>query len=133
MCPSQETVNERQEGRTLQDSGGESNETTCCSPVEHSLDQSSRATDLTILETLGNGTRYDALRLVSESEGGCCVCELEPTLGVSQSAVSQALAKLREAGLVTRRKEGKWRYYSATPAARTVLDALDQMRTQTNE
>lgn len=112
---------------------GDASETSKCSPVQHALDRSSRTTDVEILETLGNGTRYDALRLVSEREGGCCVCELEPTLDVSQSAVSQALAKLRDAGLVTRRKEGRWRYYSATPAARTVLDALDQSRTLTNE
>jgi ArsR family transcriptional regulator len=47
---------------------------------------------------------------------------------VSQSAVSQALSRLFSAGLVERRKEGRWRYYSATPRADRLLQALDETR-----
>lgn len=86
------------------------------------------ATDVETLATLGNDTRYEALRRIADSDGAVCVCELEPLLGVSQGAVSQALSRLFSAGLVTRRKEGRWRYYDATDRAERVLAVLDETR-----
>jgi ArsR family transcriptional regulator len=53
---------------------------------------------------------------------------LEPSLGVSQGAVSQALSRLFSAGLVERRKEGRWRYYTATRRANAFLSTLDETR-----
>ena len=38
--------------------------------------------------------------------------ELEQLLGIRQAAVSQMLARLREEGLVSTRREGKTIYYS---------------------
>lgn len=100
----------------------------CCVPGEHSLTERELATDVQTLAAIGNDTRYEALRLIAASDDGVCVCELEPALGVSQSAVSQALSRLYAAGLVTRRKEGRWRYYSATHTAHRVLEVLDETR-----
>ncbi|MFC4549077.1 MULTISPECIES: ArsR/SmtB family transcription factor [Halorussus] len=106
----------------------------CCRPVEHPLTESAVAADVQTLATLGNDTRYEALRLIAESDDdGICVCELEPTLGVSQGAVSQALSRLFSAGLVERRKEGRWRYYTATPRAQRLLSVLDETRALTDE
>ncbi len=107
-------------------------EPACCTAGEHPLSEEALATDVETLAALGNDTRYEALRLIAASEDGVCVCELEPTLGVSQGAVSQALSRLYTAGLVSRRKEGRWRYYSATSRAEKLLHALDDTR-QTNE
>ena len=106
----------------------------CCS-VGHSLSEGEVAADVETLATLGNDTRYEALRLIAESgaDGGVCVCELEPTLGVSQGAVSQALSRLFSAGLVERRKEGRWRYYTATPRANRLLGVLDETRSLDDE
>ena len=47
---------------------------------------------------------------------------------MSQGAVSQALSRLFGAGLVERRKEGRWRYYTATPRAERLLRVLDETR-----
>ncbi|WP_430506022.1 ArsR/SmtB family transcription factor [Haloparvum sp. PAK95] len=99
----------------------------CCS-VDHSLSNAEIAEDVETLATLGNDTRYEALRLIAEAEDGVCVCDLEPELGVSQGAVSQALSRLFTSGLVDRRKEGRWRYYSATPRAERLLRVLDETR-----
>jgi ArsR family transcriptional regulator len=90
------------------------------------------AADVQTLATLGNDTRYEALRVIAEADGGVCVCELEPSLGVSQGAVSQALSRLFSAGLVERRKEGRWRYYSTTSRADQLLDVLDETRASTH-
>ena len=101
--------------------------TDCCS-VGHSLSDREVTADVRMLATLGNDTRYEALRLIAGSEDGVCVCELEPALGVSQSAVSQALSRLFGAGLVNKRKDGRWRYYSATDRADRLLAVLDETR-----
>lgn len=102
--------------------------TGCCVPGDHPLSERELAADVQTLSAVGNDTRYEALRLIASEDDGVCVCELEPSLGVSQSAVSQALSRLYAAGLVTRRKDGRWRYYSATETARRLLDVLDETR-----
>lgn len=99
-----------------------------CSPVDHSLADQAVAADVQTLTTLGNDTRYEALRLIAEADEAVCVCDLVATLGVSQGAVSQALSRLFSAGLVDRRKEGRWRYYSSTPRADRLLSVLDETR-----
>lgn len=104
----------------------------CCGPASHSLAEDDLATDVALLSAAGNDTRYEALRMIAESADGVCVCELEPALGVSQGAVSQALSRLYAAGLVSRRKEGRWRYYSATEAADRLLSVLDELRGTTD-
>ncbi|WP_254763434.1 ArsR/SmtB family transcription factor [Natrinema marinum] len=99
----------------------------CCS-VGRSPAAETVAADVRTLAALGNDTRYEALRLIADADGAVCVCELEPVLGVSQGAVSQALSRLFGADLVERRKEGRWRYYTATPRAERLLRALDETR-----
>lgn len=105
----------------------------CCCEADHSLSEAELAADVRALSAIGNGTRYEALRLIAAADDGVCGCELEPALGVTQGAVSQALSRLYAAGLVTRRKEGRWRYYSATARAERFLSVLDETRPSTDE
>lgn len=84
--------------------------------------------DLAALKTLGNDTRYDIVRLLTATDRELCVCEINPIIGVSDSAISHALSDLHDAGLVTRRKDGTWRYYETTDRAEALLRALDQTR-----
>jgi len=84
--------------------------------------------DTTALSTLGDETRYRLARVLAAADGALCVCELDPLVDVSDSAVSHALADLREAGLVTRHKEGSWRYYDATERTERLVSALDETR-----
>jgi ArsR family transcriptional regulator len=118
------------EGQTV-DAGGEQS-ADCCS-VGHDLTEQAVAADVEALATLGNDTRYEALRHIAAGDDDVCVCELEPALGVSQGAVSQALSRLFSAGLVERRKEGRWRYYTATPRAERLLRVLDDTRPFDND
>ncbi len=82
-------------------------------------------TDLGVLTAVANETRYKLLRLLVAAEGELCVCELNAMVGVSESAVSHALSNLTEAGLVTRRKDGRWRKYRASNGAVALLTLLD--------
>jgi DNA-binding transcriptional ArsR family regulator len=79
-----------------------------------------------LFSVLGNETRYRLARTLSVAGEELCVCELEPLVEVSESAISHALSDLVEAGLVARRKEGNWRYYRTTDLAATLFETADQ-------
>lgn len=104
-----------------------------CQVASHSLSEGELGADLQTVEAVSNDTRYEILRLIAGSDDGHCVCELEPALGVSQGAISQALSRLFSAGLVERHKVGRWRYYNATPTAERLLNVLDEIRSHDNE
>ncbi|GAB3444112.1 ArsR/SmtB family transcription factor [Actinophytocola sediminis] len=63
-------------------------------------------------KTLGHPVRIRVLELLSEREHA--VSEMLPEVGIEPSNLSQQLAVLRRAGLVTTRKEGSTVYYSLT-------------------
>ncbi len=62
-----------------------------------------------ILKALSDLTRFKILTFLKNGEK--CVCEIVPISGVTQSAVSQHLKILREAGLLENRREGASIYY----------------------
>lgn len=84
--------------------------------------------DLAALQTLGNDTRYEIVRSLTAADRELCVCEIDSIVAVSDSAVSHALSDLHDAGLVTRRRDGTWRYYESTDRAETLVRALDETR-----
>ncbi|WP_135806509.1 ArsR/SmtB family transcription factor [Halorussus marinus] len=74
-----------------------------------------------VFRALANEDRLrilDALR-----DGERCGCELMVLVEAPQSTVATHLRKLRDDGLVTSRKKGKWNYYRIADAA--VMDVLD--------
>jgi len=81
-----------------------------------------------LFKALADETRLRILNLLAHGE--LCVCEIEHALEIGQSKASRHLAYLRNAGLVTDRREGPWMYYAvADPdglAHRFVLDWLAQ-------
>ncbi|MFC4542377.1 ArsR/SmtB family transcription factor [Halosolutus amylolyticus] len=84
--------------------------------------------DVAVLSAVANETRYKIVRLLVAADGELCVCEISPLVDVSQSGISHALSQLFEAGLVTRRKDGKWRKYRATQRAIALVTAIDGSR-----
>lgn len=66
-----------------------------------------------LLNLAGNSTRLKLLYLL-ENAREMCVCDLAEMLGVSVSAVSQHLAKLRAYGLVAPRRDAQTIYYRLT-------------------
>jgi ArsR family transcriptional regulator len=77
------------------------------------------ATDLdravTLFHALSDATRLGILDMLRDGER--CVCELQDALDAAQSRLSFHLRVLKEAGLVTDRKEGRWMYYTIAPDA----------------
>jgi len=92
------------------------------------VDERYDTADVCALSALGDETRYRIVSTLVESDDEMCVCEFDPVLDVSESAVSHAFAELHDAGLVEREKRGRWRYYEATDRAEALLDALEGTR-----
>jgi DNA-binding transcriptional ArsR family regulator len=76
-----------------------------------------------ILKAMSNPRRLQALY---EMHGGeCSVGDLVERIGISQSAMSQHLARLRSTGIVTTRRDAQTIYYSLGSAeARAILETL---------
>jgi ArsR family transcriptional regulator len=70
---------------------------------------------VTLFHALSDATRLSILEMLRGGER--CVCELQDELDAAQSRLSFHLRVLREAGLVTDRREGRWSYYSILPEA----------------
>lgn len=68
-----------------------------------------------LFHALSDETRVAILDMLRDGER--CVCDLQTDLEAAQSRLSFHLKVLRDAGLVTDRKEGRWSYYSITPQA----------------
>ena len=62
--------------------------------------------------------------IASLRRGELCVCELVDALEINQSTLSGHLQVLRQTGLVTTRKEGRWIYYSLTDQKTALIEAL---------
>jgi DNA-binding transcriptional ArsR family regulator len=72
------------------------------------------------MRTLADPTRRAVFERIVQSEE-ISVAELTAGSGVSQSAISQHLRTLKQAGLVVDRTQGRNVFYSAEPAGLTPL------------
>ncbi|WP_421932174.1 ArsR/SmtB family transcription factor [Phenylobacterium sp.] len=79
-----------------------------------------------LLRALGNERRL--LILCQLGDGERSVGELQPRVGLSQSALSQHLAVLREEGIVATRRDAQTIWYRiADPAAMRVVATLAEI------
>jgi DNA-binding transcriptional ArsR family regulator len=62
-----------------------------------------------IFRALGDETRLKILRFIEDEEK--CVHEITEELDMTDSNISHHLRKLRDRNIVTKRKEGRHRYY----------------------
>ena len=78
--------------------------------------------DLTeLFRIFGDSTRIRILYVLFEAE--MCVCDIAALLGMTQSAISHQLRALKNAKLVTSRREGKTVFYSlADDHVKTIID-----------
>src|SRR5512137_2053475 len=73
-----------------------------------------------LLQTIGQESRLQILLAIGESE--TCVCHLEAMLGLRQATLSQHLMALRQAGIVSDRREGRYIHYRlCNPALLTLI------------
>lgn len=78
--------------------------------VRHEMPTDELLCDLSdLFRIFGDSTRIKILFALFESE--LCVCAIAELLGMTQSAISHQLKKLKDANLVGNRREGKTIYY----------------------
>ena len=63
-----------------------------------------------VFHALSDETRLAVVEMLRGGER--CVCDLQDALDAAQSRLSFHLKVLKDAGIVTDRKEGRWSYYS---------------------
>jgi ArsR family transcriptional regulator len=68
-----------------------------------------------LFHALSDVRRLRILDLLRQGEQ--CACDLQAALDCGQSLLSFHLKTLRDAGLVTFRKEGRWSHYALAPHA----------------
>jgi len=83
-------------------------------PIEQNLQAAS-----VLLKAMSN--RHRLLVLCQLANGEHCVSELEQIVGLSQSALSQHLARLRRDGLVKTRRQAQTIYYSLASSDVTAI------------
>ncbi|HUQ46091.1 MAG TPA: metalloregulator ArsR/SmtB family transcription factor [Gemmatimonadaceae bacterium] len=68
-----------------------------------------------LFHALSDPIRVEVLGMLGSGER--CVCDLTEALDIAQSRLSWHLKTLKDAGLVSDRREGRWSYYTLQPAA----------------
>ena len=62
--------------------------------------------------------------LLLKELGELCVCELDEAFKIKQSTMSHHLGILRDVGLVSVRKQGRWSYYKLSGKGYEVVENL---------
>lgn len=75
------------------------------------------------LKSISDETRLRIINLLYAKE--LCVCDIMETLKITQTKASRHLIYLKNAGLVTDRKQAQWAYYSIVRTESTrFIDSL---------
>ena len=81
-----------------------------------------------LFKALADENRICVLEMLQEGER--CACDLLRELEVSQPTLSHHMKILCESGLVHRRKDGIWTYYSiSAEGAKTAMQVLKELTT----
>lgn len=75
-----------------------------------------------LLKLISDKSRLQILCILQDGEH--CVCEIFEQLKLSQSLVSHHLKDLKNANLVSDKKEGKWVHYSLTDEGKRITNLL---------
>ncbi len=95
----------------------------CCSSKSS---KSKKIGDLSaLLKIVSENSRLQILCILQSNEH--CVCELIEEIKLSQSLISHHLKDLKDYGLVSDRKDGKWVYYSLTDEGKRITNLLFQI------
>jgi ArsR family transcriptional regulator len=90
----------------------------CCAVVvQPVLDSDRVALAARRFKALADPTRLTILTTLAVNDEPICACDLGDDVELEQPTVAHHLKVLRDAGLVTTERRGKWAYYSLHPEA----------------
>lgn len=97
----------------------------CCTPLSSDLTEPEAGELESLFGALADKNRVRIVSMLLNAGGeACCVCDLEPQLGISQPTVSYHLKRLTDVGLLEREKRGTFAYYRLAPQAIDRVRAL---------
>ena len=77
-----------------------------------------------VFKVLSDPTRLRIMRLLVVNKTEICVCEFVDSMEEQQYNVSKHIKLLESSGLIERRKESRWIYYSTTKEKDPIAAAL---------
>ncbi len=85
----------------------------CCVPTVQPVFKAEEAENIShLFAALADSTRISILNLLAQSREAVCVCDITGSFKLGQPTISHHLRILKEAGLITGDKRGKWVHYS---------------------
>lgn len=78
----------------------------------------------TVFFALGDFTRLRVVRLLAASGAEACLCELSTALGEPDYKLSRHLKLLRQAGVLSGIKDGRWVYHRVATGSPGLADLL---------
>lgn len=98
----------------LEAPGSQADALACCTPVTSQPMSAEQATDLArVFKAIADPARLRLLSLIASHAGGdACVCDLLDAFDLTGPTISHHLKVLREAGLITGRRQGTWVHYT---------------------
>ena len=101
----------------------------CCpSPVETSIEFDYAEKGAVLLAAIADPTRLSIISMLSATGDAVCVCDITGRFTLGQPTISHHLRILREAGLISGDKRGKWVYYSVVTAKlREIQELLEKV------
>jgi len=96
----------------------------CCTSADSKSQKVGELSDL--LKIVSDNSRLQILCILQKDE--YCVCDLMVETKLSQSLISHHLKDLKNANLVSDRKEGKWVHYSLTNEGKRITNLLFQIK-----
>ena len=90
-----------------------------CSPlVREPLSEQLSADLASVFKALADPVRLRLLSLIASHQNGeACVCDISPTVDVTQPTISHHLKVLKAAGLLESERRASWVYYRVVPGA----------------
>jgi ArsR family transcriptional regulator len=71
--------------------------------------------DVQLLQAIADPVRLEIVRMLASCSDSVCACDFTDCCSVSQPTVSHHLKVLREAGVVSTRRQGTYIYYDLAP------------------
>lgn len=81
-----------------------------------------------LFQALADPTRIRIVRLLAETGEEACLCELVDSLLEPQYKLSRHMKALRQAGLLSAEKDGRWVYHRLVRGVRYLELAYDMLR-----
>jgi len=78
-----------------------------------------------IFKALSESIRLRIVVLLTKGE--LCVCDLTEVLNLPQSTISRHMSRLKTAGIIENRREGRWIHYQLNDSDNKLINSLKQI------